>query len=410
MNKKYLILQLKRALKIYPGIILVTLLSVASIICTALILLETNTSERDTQIISVGVVGDMQDSYLDIGLSVLKMSDDSSFYLNLIEMNESTAKSKLKNREISGYIHVPENYVKDILRGKNTPAKYIMLNAPEGFGTIVSEEIAQIVSEIVTESQLGMYSMQNLAKVHNIKPGKFNNPLALTYVDFILNRNNMYDVETLGIADSLSFVGYYICGFVLLFIMLWGISCNGFFVTKNHDHSRILYISGILPRSQILCEYLAYLIITLITLFSFSAIFGAFAQNIALNVPELIGVRVIDCLGFIIKILPVIVMLTLMQMTIYEISKGIVTGLLIQFILTIVLGYVSGCFYPAYFFPVIVQKISSFLPVGAGFSFIRKTMAGIPSFIDFVLVFGYIAIFYAMLISARKHKITGDVK
>lgn len=410
MNKKYFLLQLKRTFKIYPGIILVTIISLASIICTALILLNINTSDKESQTINLGVVGNLEDSYLDIGLSVLKMSDDSNFFLNLIEMDENTAKEKLVGREISGYIHIPDNYVENILRGNNVPAKYVMLNAPEGFGTIISEEIARMVSDIVTDSQLGMYSMQSLAKSYKQKFSKFNKPLAFTYVDFILNRNEIYDIEILGIADSLSFVGYYICGLLLLLILLWGISCNGFFVSKNYDHSRVLYISGITPKNQVICEYGAFLTITLITLFAFSCVFGIVAQTLEFDIPELVGVRVIDCLEYIIKILPMIIMFTLMQMTIYEVSKNMVTALLMQFIITIVLGYVSGCFYPSYFFPEIVQRVAKVLPIGAGFSYIRKALTGLPSLIDFMLVFGYSGIFFTLLVMAREHKISGDAK
>lgn len=411
MNKKYFQLCLKRNLKLYPVILIVTLLTAFAVAVTCQLLLSANKSDEKQQKISIGIVGDMTDTYLDVGLSVLQNSDSTGYYIDWLQMDENQAVKALKERKISGYIHIPENYVKSISRGENEPAKYVMLNAPEGFGTIVSAEVVQIISDLVTESQVAMYSMRSVAKDYNKKDLKQNtNNLIMKYVGFILDRQGLYDVTDLGMSDSLSFAGYYICSLLVIFILLWGISCNGIFSTKNTEYSKILNRSGITTKSQVFAEYAAYLAVTLLTLLLLALVVGTALQCVELDIPELVGARITECVCYLVMILPVIIMFTMMQSAVYELISNTIGAVLMQFLMTIVLGYVSGCFYPNYFFPEIVQKISEILPVGAGFSYMRKAMAGLPVYKELMLVIAYIVVFYLITCLSKKCKITGDVR
>lgn len=412
MNKKYFRLRLKRNFKIYPTIILITVITLLCIAITCGVLLLSDSSGEKQKKISLGIVGNMNDTYLDIGLNVLKNADSSGFYINWVEFeDEKDAVSALEKRKISGYIHIPDDYIKSIYRGKNKPARYVTLNAPEGFGTIISSEIAKIISDVVVESQVGMYSMQEVGLSHRAKGmGRSVAELTKRYIDLILNRNDLYCVTVLGIADSLSFAGYYICSLFLVFMLLWGISCNRIFSGNSTEYSKILANAGVTVRQQIMAEYKAYFVVTGITMLLLTVAFGIVTEYISPDVPELVGVGALQCVGYLIKILPVIVMITAMQYAIYELVPNTIAAILTQFIFIVVLGYISGCFYPNYFFPDIVQDISELLPVGAGFSYMRKAMTGLPSLRDFAPVAGYILAFFALSYHSKKYKITGDAR
>jgi len=169
MEKRYFKLQLKSIFKIFPVILLIMALTFGAIATVGGLALKNNLDAENKHKISIGVVGDMEDFYLDIGLHVLKNVDNARFYIDISPMEEEEAKEKLEKREISGYLDIPYNYVENIYSGRNKPAKYVTLNAPTGFGTIISNEVALLVSDIVTESQNGMYSMQDIARKYNNK-------------------------------------------------------------------------------------------------------------------------------------------------------------------------------------------------------------------------------------------------
>ncbi len=411
MRKKYFMLQLKRVFKLYPTILLITLATVASIVIACVVLLQVNNTNDKKNEITLGIVGDVENTYIDIGLNAIRSMDSLNFHFECLTLSEDDAIKALKSRDISGYLQIPDNYIENILRGRNIPAKYVTLNAPEGFGSIISAEIAETASDIVTESQIGIYSMQEFMIDHEVESFRANtDALMLRYMDFIINRNEIYNIINLGISDSISLPAYYICGLLLLFIMLWGISCSKIFTGKNNEYSKLLNISGITPRHQFLCEYTAYLIVTLTTLVLFASVFGGVVKNLELNIPELVGVRIIDCVMFIVKIVPVVVMITLMQTAVYELIQNNITALLMQFLLTIVLGYISGCFYPTHFFPETLQKIIAFLPIGAGFSYMRQSMTGFPSFVNTVAVLGYAVVFFSLTSCVKKCRIAGDTR
>lgn len=412
MEKKYFKLQLKSIFKIYPKILIITLVTILSIGLTGAALLYTNSQSDKQQKISIGIVGDLESTYLNIGLSALQNMDESRFYVDILEYSSlKDATRDLESRKINGYVHIPENYIENILRGRNKPAKYVTLNAPEGFGTIISSEIAEIVSAIVTQSQNGMYSMQDISVEYLNKNTSANtDKLMLNYISSIVNRSKMYEITTLGIKDSLSFAGYYVCALLILIMLLWGISANRIFTSRNIGHSKLLSTFGVSPSSQVLSEYTAYLIASMTTFLTFAFLFGCALQLYDFGIPELTGAGVFSCIFFIIKLLPVIIVITMMQFAFYEIIKNPVASVLMQFILAIVLGYFSGCFYPNYFFPEIIQKIALLLPVGAGFSYARKVMSGSVPFTDFCVLAIYIVLFFKTAALARKYKITGDAK
>ena len=411
MKKKYFTLQLKSVFKVYPMILLITLITILAIIMACFFVTGQKNEKEEKQEISIGVVGDLEDTYLKIGLYALQNFDSSRFYINFTNYTEEEAVKALKDRNISGYVFIPKNYINSILYGRNKQAKYVTLNAPEGFGTIVSTEVAETVSHIVTESQKGMYCMQDLAQdYNNTETDKNIDKLMMSYMNMILGRNEMYEIKTLGIKDSLSFAGYYICGMLILFLLLWGISANRIFSSKNPMYARILKISGIHSPTQVLCEYLAYLTVSVVTLLLFAGVFGIVCQTTNLGIKELENVGVFGCLGFIFKILPVIIMITLMQTAFYELIPNTIGSVVMQFLLAIGLGYVSGCFYPNYFFPEAVQNFVYFLPVGVGFSYVRKAMTGGILIRDFCIILIYIVGFFLMTCGMRKYKITGDIK
>lgn len=409
MQKQYFRLLIKRAFKIFPAILLVTVIVLGCLATAGGILLKSTLTGEKQQKISIGVVGDLESSYLDIGLYALQNMDSSRFYVELVNLDEEEAKTALDERQIQGYILVPENYINNLYLGINTPAKYITLNGPKTLGAMFSEEIVKIVSELVIESQNGMYSMQDLSLVYDDEDYHDNtNSLMLSYMNFILNRTEMYEINDLGIADSLSLGGYYVCGIATLFLLLWGVSCNRLFSSRNLSYNRLLKISGISPTSQVLCEYGAYAIITTVMLLLFAGIFGIVISFVKLPVPELLQAGVVDCLLFVIRLIPAVLMITLMQYTFYELIPNFIGALLAQFFSFLILGYLSGCLYPNFFFPDFLRNLMECLPVGLAFSFIRKTMSNELALFDFIWIIAYIGGFFTVSSLWRKYRIAGD--
>lgn len=409
MHRTYLRLQQKRAFKIYPEIFLVTLISVLAIVVTLVSMLVTNMQSDDKKKVSIGIVGNTDDPYISVGVEAIKNYDSSRFYLEVLQFNEKEAREALQKREISGYLYIPDGYVKNIFKGKNNPAKYITPKTPDGFGSIVAGEVADIASYVVTESQAGMYSMQRVSDDFDL-PGKSKNfnKLMLSYVNVILARSDVVDVEELGLLDELSTGGYYIAGMIIFLLLLWGISCSKLFNSRKLSLSSVLKASNMQVERQIFCEYLSFLTITVLTMLLFAVLSGIVISFNNFGIRELSGEGLMSSILFVVRILPAVMLVTIMQSFVYEIIPGETGSVLALFLISVGLGYLSGCFYPNYFFPDTVEKIAAILPVGVGFKYVREALIYDISPGTFLMTLIYIAVFSVLTVYIRKRRIEGD--
>lgn len=409
ITKKYLLLQLKRVLKKYPAILTVTLLTVCALgLCAYGILSEMSGSESK-QKIRVGISGDAKDSYLGMGIYALQNIDSSRFEADFEEMSESDAQKALKKGEINGYVSVPPEFIKNVASGKNTPAYYITPKSAQNFGSLLTAEITKTVSDIVTDTQTGIYAMQSVARKHDKKKtlSENTNDMNIRYINTVLTRSRIFDTATVGVSDGISPVGYYICGIIMFFLLLWGISCTPILSKNNFAIQRLVYMRGINPFAQVICEYISYLTISVMTFALFAIALTTLApQNLLAE--EFADSNPLTALIFTLRMLPVIMSVCAMQFLVSESVKGIVGTVVFQFVLAVSLGYISGFFYPDYFFPQPLRDIASLLPSGAGFAYMRKTVTFLSCRREALICLMYAVVFVMTSAFVRRKRLAGD--
>jgi len=92
---------------------------------------------------------------------------------------------------------------------------------------------------------------------------------------------------------------------------------------------------------------------------------------------------------------------------IYEFSTNTVSAVLFQFIFTVLVGYASGCIFPVWFFPEILQLIAPFTPIGAARGYIAACFTGEDFWLYFALCLGFSALLFALALLRRKQRIIG---
>jgi ABC-2 type transport system permease protein len=103
---------------------------------------------------------------------------------------------------------------------------------------------------------------------------------------------------------------------------------------------------------QVVSEYLSFffIMVTSTAVFYLFMMLGVGKKEI---VPELASSGVSDILIMIIKFIPAIALVAAFQYLLYQLCESVISGVLVQFISAVILGYLSGCFYPISFFPKI---------------------------------------------------------
>ena len=399
MNKftRYLKIQCKRAAKHYPVILIFTILLTVGLGIFAMNLFRSKDGGEDKAKFSVGLVGDLTESYLDIGILAITSMDSSQYYVEFVELEESEANAKLRAGELYGYIRIPEGFVESIVHGENKPLTYVCSNSPATFGPTLTNEMVQVVSKLVIYGQNGIYGMIEVADAYDVKGKEYHeavDDLNMIYIDVVLNREGFYDVNYVGLGDGISFKEYYICAFLILIVLLWGISCSALLIKHDMALPRILQSSGYRLRDMVLGDYIP---------------FGAM---MCINSALMLGVGGkylgIEGVDVFVKSIPVVVLLTAMQFFLYELASNMISGVLTQLFVTIGLSYASGLFYPIYSLPNIIQKISTVLPTGVAFNYLSEVIQGKTGWEVLPYVWIYAVVFMALALGVRLYKIRSN--
>ena len=388
--KKYFYSQVKRVVRFLPIILVISMVLcvLVSIIFSAMLSIDEN--KKDKQKFAIGVVGDTKESFLGIGISALENFDSSRFAIEFVELDEEKAKSSLQKGEISAYAVVPDDFVNSLVHGEIKKIKYYTTDDGVGISAVFEKEVTQVISNILVQSQKGVYGLADAMEDNGASycTGEKMNELCAEYFELIINRTSMGKNEYIGIADEVSMQGYFLCSIITLFVFLFGISCVSMYAKRDISLNRILNAKGQSGQRQIICEYFTYFLLVYLVVFV-TSVCVAVLGGLKSLIPELEYMGMSEILLFTIRIIPVVAMISAFHFLLFEITRDIVTGVLLQFVASVSLTYISGCFYPIYFFPEIVQRISTFLPAGLARSYLSESIVQKPITINFVFILIY---------------------
>lgn len=406
--KKYFYSQVKRVVRFLPIILVISMVLcvLVSIIFSAMLSIDEN--KKDKQKFAIGVVGDTKESFLGIGISALENFDSSRFAIEFVELDEEKAKSSLQKGEISAYAVVPDDFVNSLVHGEIKKIKYYTTDDGVGISAVFEKEVTQVISNILVQSQKGVYGLADAMEDNGASycTGEKMNELCAEYFELIINRTSMGKNEYIGIADEVSMQGYFLCSIITLFVFLFGISCVSMYAKRDISLNRILNAKGQSGQRQIICEYFTYFLLVYLVVFV-TSVCVAVLGGLKSLIPELEYMGMSEILLFTIRIIPVVAMISAFHFLLFEITRDIVTGVLLQFVASVSLTYISGCFYPIYFFPEIVQRISTFLPAGLARSYLSESIVQKPITINFVFILIYFVLFLGVTILVRNRRIKG---
>lgn len=398
--------------KHYPVILVFTLLLTLSISVFTNSMFVSNDSDSRKKKIQVGLVGDTSESYLGMGITAIQSFDSSQYYVEFLELDEKTAKEMLEDGELYGYILIPEKFVWSIVTGENKHLTYVAANSPATLGPMIMEEVTKVVSDFVIYSQYGIYAMSDLASRYGVSDEMYDEALVelnLKYINTILEREGVYNIEVLGVSDGLAFKDYYICAFLLVLLLLWGMSCSGFLIKKDMSLPRVLKSTGCSTLSQVLGDYIPFFIIMFFNtgLLTGGCVWLVNAYDVELGyLSDFVTWQ--DGLLLSLSLLPAVALITVMQFFLYELSGNMISGVLLQLLATVGLSYVSGFFFPLYSMPSAIQRFAKILPTRVAFENVADVMKGDMNTSTLGIAFLYFIIFILLSCMVREHKMRSN--
>ena len=396
---RYLYLQLKRVCKFLPYVGLAAVILFGGLLLVLNGIVQAFSDENANTKLRIGIVGEAENSYLDMGIAALTSIDSARYAIDVEEMEESEAKAALENGIIEAYVVIPDGFVDAALDGKVMTIEYVSTVGARGLLSMFKDEVTKVIADVVLACQRGMYGIEDAFESIGVGGyGKYMNKLSVSYVELVLLRSNTYAVEELGIRNQLGLEGYLFSGVCVLFFSLSVLTFGQLLIKRDISLNRLLSSRRYGACAQTLIEYLAFLIGFLtIMLLTFAVVaFGMNALHIDLS--WLMGSAGWSSLW---GIIPALIMVTSFAFMLYSLTNNLVGGLLLQFFGSLGMCFIGGCMYPISFFPDAIRNLARYLPHSLARDAVSDFLLGNVSAECLLLLLMYAAVFLSVAVICR---------
>lgn len=390
----YILLQLKSAFKYIPKLFAGTLLFGFLTCCIAFACI--NSSNAQTNLFfKIAVVLPENDTLVNLGFGMLSGMESLKDYCEFIQTDQSHAEEMLKKGEVYGIVYIPEGFVEDVLSGRNTPATVILPDNP-GIETSLFRSVLNAGSNTLAYVQSGIYALTDTYSHFGMtdRISSATDELNEYYIRFVINRNNMYDIQTLSATDSLTNTQYYICSGIVIIIIFSSFLLGSFITGESRGTQLMLKRSGIghcyACSGRILAVSLIYSLLLTMLLFAVSLILPHTAIGSTKEI--LYTLSPVSLLGIFICVST----LTAFFYAAYTIAGNGLYGMLFVFCLDIIMIYSCGLLLPTAYLPKAAVIIGRLFPAGYAKS-IMETLYNENADITSIFICIGMLIFYTII-------------
>lgn len=355
----YQLLQIKRALKLLPAVVAVSLLfgalAAGAAFGCARLLYQDQAAGR----ITVAVVTDLDDATGQMALSMLGSMDSVESICDFVETTEPEAREGLKEGRYYAALLIPPRMVEGIMDGTNTPVR-VLLSGQRGLETLLLRQLTESGAQMLDAAQAGIYAADFYCGEEGMEQMIPEVELFLNrvYLDYAMNRESWFRKLTVSALGEMDLLGYYGTTAITLLLFLMGIPCAAFCCREPMALEEKLRAEGIGSCARLSVKILAAAVLLL-------------AAALLLAVPvsaglSLWGMRGLTFGGYsaFCAAAAVLVCASLIVFC-FEAADSLLAGTMLLFALTGALIFLSGGLLPAAFLPEILRRFSWCNPASA---------------------------------------------
>ncbi|MBP5249883.1 MAG: ABC transporter permease [Lachnospiraceae bacterium] len=403
--------QLKRALRLLPAT-----LTAAAFLCVAIgVFLGTVTTHHgeseQNSLFEVAYVGEISD-YMGMNVDKAARLVGEEFGVGFSSMTEEEASRAMLKGDLTTYVIFPDGFVEAVDDGSND--KRVTYVTAEGKGGVAGKILAESldgISSIMTTTQCTYYSAYDYLRLvsRNDFISEGMDILDKGMISSVLGAISSADVELIGVSNGLSFNGYYLVAVLMIFITLSGIGASFFFSGRNVNFELMLKREGENPAIQVLTEFIGFSALQTLAMFLLSVLMMIGVSIGKISISELGSAPGRNLFLFVLSVWPYAMMLFMMQFMLYEIFRGTIGAILSQFAVSVILGLVSGFYYPLSMLPERVARVSSFLPTGAAFNGASASLLHSSGLKEPLLCLAWTILFFGVSAFVRDRRLEKDL-
>lgn len=342
-------LEIKKSIKSLPKLLIGSLILAAIVVgmvvgANSILGSDQKTEISSTNKIQIGIVSYDDSSLMDIAKGFITSAKSVKDTVNLIFLDEAEGRERLKKNQIIALIIIPDNVIKDIMSGKNTPVQ-VEFAPNAGYEAAVFKEIADGAVNILASSQAGIYSVYDF---YNENHREFYIDSALErlntrYIKAVLLREGLFENEQVVATGELDIIEYYAVSGIVLFMFLFGMNSISYMERYKRELIIGLKNSGIGILRQVISRFIGSGIIYII-------IAGVAAMAMGWGIK---GWLIMAPVGLVAGAFVILI-----HSLIHNKSAAIMT----IFFAGIIQGFVTGGFIPEAMLPEAVSNMAKFTP------------------------------------------------
>lgn len=394
---RYFLIQCKRMLRMVPAVLCAVLVLTVSLFGIYRGIVQLSTDPDAQTKFKIAMVGQSEDTFLDLAIQAVEAFDSSRFSIELLRMQEDEAAAALARGDIPAYVVIPEGFIEAALHGQVLTLDFVSTSGAAGLVSLFKDELTRVVEDIVIACQKGMFGVTQALTENGGEAlaDQFVHDISIQYVEFVFTRADTYTVRELGIGDSLKLEGYLLCGFSVLLLLLMALPFAPLFIRRQCSLEQVLSAKRCGAFAQTVCEFAGFLlsecIVLLIALGAIGALLGAWEQ--LMDIQSLW------------RIFTVVLWVCTLSVLLYEISTDLVSGVLLHFFASLSLCFVCGCLYPVHFFPETVQRIARWLPASHARACLASCVTGADAAMELSVLWSCSAAALIIAVLVRRHRI-----
>lgn len=289
-------------------------------------------------------------------ISILKDMKSIKENCNFIEVNnEEAAYEMVENGDAYGAIIIPKHFVKDILDGTNTPAT-VVLPDKSSIEAMLIKDLIDAGTKSLASAQAGIYSIAyEYEGIFNERLTKeLQDDINIKYFDHTLARESYFKHKVISATGDLTVFQYYISSGIVLFMLLLGMGFSKALSPNNNAFYEKLKPYGISKGIIILNRIISIFVVYIIISFIIFGIYAAIANYFEL---EILNFKIRDYILFLLVMLCTASFIV----SIFTVGESQISGVLLLFIITIAMNYISGGFIPTVFLPKAIQSLAPYM-------------------------------------------------
>lgn len=299
-----------------------------------------------------------------------------------VQVSEEEGLQMLKSGETAALIILPKQLVEGIMNGQN-PSVDIIFPKDARLEAMLFRELTESGAGLLRVAQAQIYGAVDTAVEYDLteRLSVMEAEIDSYNLAFALDRLAVYDKETVSATGRMSVLQYYAASAAVLFLLLSGMAVYPVMQQEPAVFRRQLVREGIGTLWQYFCRWLC----GLLCMGMLAGAAWVLVRSIFLLVPEAeellspmfarsrnygsAGVRA----GIILLILMTVTALIYM---IYSLAESRTGGILLIFLFSVMMVYLSGGFVPSVFMPQGMQSVGEVLPTACLIQAFGGLMAG----------------------------------